>query len=69
MNIITNKRDLESWVDKINKDGIVSIDCETTSLNPVKAEIVGFSMSLENSRACYIPLNHSGLNIQMKLRL
>ncbi|MEE2694814.1 MAG: DNA polymerase I [Pseudomonadota bacterium] len=66
--LITNTRDLENWVEKINKDGIVSIDCETTSLNPVDADIVGFSMSLENSLACYIPLNHSGLNVQIKLK-
>ena len=41
-----------------NEKGVVAIDCETTSLNPIEAEIVGFSMSFENSKACYIPLKH-----------
>ena len=32
---------------------------ETTSTNPSEADIVGFSMSFENSKSCYIPLKHS----------
>ena len=42
----------------VNDIGVVAIDCETTSLNAVDTKIVGFSMSIENSKACYVPLNH-----------
>merc|ERR1712093_530773 len=43
-------------------------DCETNSLNAIDAEIVGFSMSLENSKSCYIPLAHNDQSInQIKL--
>ena len=57
--LILEEKDLIDWIEAVKDFGKVSIDCETTSLNAVEAEIVGFSMSLENSRACYIPLNHN----------
>ncbi len=65
--LILNKNDLEIWVQRVKSFGVVSIDCETTSLNANEAKIVGFSMSIENSRACYIPLNHSNNNKQIKI--
>ena len=56
--LITDLKRLDEWCNLASEKGIVSIDCETTSTNPVEAEIVGFSMSFENSKACYIPLKH-----------
>ncbi|MBD22304.1 MAG: DNA polymerase I [Alphaproteobacteria bacterium] len=56
--LITNLNALEVWCNLANEKGVLAIDCETTSTNPVEAEIVGFSMSFENSKACYIPLKH-----------
>ena len=32
---------------------------ETTSVNPIDAEIVGISMSFKENEAYYIPLSHS----------
>ncbi|MFL2660532.1 MAG: DNA polymerase I [Alphaproteobacteria bacterium] len=57
--LVLDKHELKKWADLIQNKGIVAIDCETDSLNPVEAKIIGFSISLENSQACYIPLNHS----------
>ena len=56
--LIEDEKSLKIWCDLIESEGIVAIDCETDSLNAVDAEIVGFSMSVENSKACYIPLKH-----------
>ena len=56
--LITNLESLEEWCNLATEKGVVAIDCETTSTNPIEAEIVGFSMSFENSKACYIPLKH-----------
>jgi len=56
--LIEDEKSLKIWCGLIESKGIVAIDCETDSLNAVDAEIVGFSMSVENSKACYIPLNH-----------
>ena len=56
--LITDTQSLEKWCDMVNDKGVVAIDCETNSLNAIEAEIVGFSMSMEDSKACYIPLKH-----------
>ncbi len=64
--LLQNNDSLNNWKKKIYDNGIVAIDCETTSLNAVEAEIVGFSMSINNSSACYIPLKHN-INQQIKL--
>ena len=50
---------LRSWVQKIYDNGVIAIDCETTSLNAVEANIVGFSISTGIGDACYIPLAHN----------
>ena len=65
--LIKNSEDLTNWIKKAKKSGKISIDCETTSINAVDAEIVGFSMSLENSEACYVPLSHQNYEHQVKL--
>ena len=56
--LILSKNELELWLKQINYNGVLAIDCETNSLSANEAEIAGFSLSLENSIACYIPLNH-----------
>jgi len=43
---------------KIKKIGQFSIDTETTSLNYMQAEIVGFSFAYNKTEAYYVPLNH-----------
>ena len=60
---LIQKRDiLKNWVTKISEFGLVAIDCETDNLSPMIANIVGFSMSISDSRACYIPINHKTLD-------
>ncbi len=49
---------LKKWIDRIHDAGIVAIDTETTSLDPMQATLVGISLSVEAGRACYIPLRH-----------
>jgi DNA polymerase-1 len=49
---------LERWIAAIGRAPIVSFDTETTSTDPMTAEIVGVSLAVEPTRACYIPLWH-----------
>ena len=56
--LITDVSQLKDWIKLIDYKGYVSIDCETNSLNVMEASIIGFSMSIEDSISCYIPLNH-----------
>ena len=43
---------------QINERGYVAIDTETTSLDEMRAELVGISLCVEAGQACYIPLTH-----------
>lgn len=55
---ITDIDALQAWIDQIYARGYVAIDTETTSLDEMRAELVGISMCVEPGRACYIPLGH-----------
>jgi DNA polymerase-1 len=49
---------LQVWIDRIYHRGYVAVDTETTSLNEMRAELVGISLCVEAGQACYIPLTH-----------
>jgi DNA polymerase-1 len=49
---------LQVWIDRIRERGYVAVDTETTSLNEMKAELVGISLCVDAGKACYIPLTH-----------
>ena len=49
---------LKAWIERALAQGFVAVDTETTSLNAVRAELVGISLSVEPGRACYIPVGH-----------
>jgi len=51
---------LQIWIDRIVERGYVAVDTETTSLNEMRAELVGVSLCVEPGQACYIPLTHKG---------
>ncbi len=49
---------LSVWIARIMDKGFVAVDTETTSLDEMRAELVGISLSVTPGEACYIPLNH-----------
>ncbi|APH71086.1 DNA polymerase I [Aquibium oceanicum] len=49
---------LEAWLADARETGILSIDTETTSLFPMEAELVGFSIATRPGKAAYVPLSH-----------
>ena len=51
---------LDRWIARINAAGYVSVDTETTSLDPMRAELVGLSLAVMPSEGCYIPVGHVG---------
>src|SRR3546814_10017875 len=50
---------LERWVAAAQLRGIVALHSETTSLDPLTAELVGISLATAAGKACYIPVGHS----------
>ncbi len=47
---------LSQWVDACIKAGTFAFDCETDSLDELAAVPVGFSLSYQPKKACYVPL-------------
>jgi DNA polymerase I len=58
--VVTPER-LEHWFVRINMAPLVALDTETTSLDPMAAQLVGISLAVageHGNAACYIPLAH-----------
>ncbi len=49
---------LDSWIATINRANLTAVDTETTSLEPMTAQLVGISLCCEVGIAAYIPLAH-----------
>ncbi|MHA1114299.1 MAG: DNA polymerase I, partial [Alphaproteobacteria bacterium] len=49
---------LAEWIARATEAGVVAVDTETTSLDEMRADLVGVSLAVEPGRACYIPLAH-----------
>ncbi len=59
---ITNEKTLEKWINILREQSVISIDTETSSLNPLEADLVGVSFSYAPNKACYIPIAHKNIN-------
>ncbi len=57
--LVTDQAALARWIAEAARAGAVAVDTETTSLDTMRAELVGVSLSIEPGRACYIPLAHT----------
>ncbi len=55
---IFTRADLERWLEMLRRAPLFAFDTETTSLDYMKAEIVGVSFSAEPGHAAYVPLAH-----------
>jgi len=60
---VTTDAQLDAWLARIARAELVAIDTETTSLDPMLAELVGISLSIEPGEACYIPVGHRGPDV------
>ncbi|UYV16151.1 DNA polymerase I [Porphyrobacter sp. ULC335] len=51
---------LAAWIARAAAARRVAVDTETTSLDAMRADLVGVSLALGPNDACYIPLGHGG---------
>ena len=56
---VRDRAALDRWIALIRDRGHVAVDTETTSLDEMRAELVGISLSVVAGQACYIPLGHT----------
>ena len=59
--LVLTKSGLKNVISKVKKGGILSIDLETTSPEPMLAHIVGFVLSPSPHEAYYVPVAHRAL--------
>lgn len=56
--IIRDKDSLKQYLRKCNDNKVISIDTETTGLDPIIDKIVGLCLYTPGEKACYVPINH-----------
>ncbi|MCH7818218.1 MAG: DNA polymerase I [Candidatus Marinimicrobia bacterium] len=57
---ILDDKSLEKIIGTMRKSKLISFDLETTSVNPMQAEIVGFSFAVKPDEGWYVPIVYSG---------
>jgi DNA polymerase-1 len=55
---VLTQAQLDKWLVKIQAASLTALDTETTSLDPMQAQIVGLSLAVAEGEAAYIPLAH-----------
>ncbi len=55
---VTTLDALDTWIAEATTAGLVALDTETTSLDPMSGRLVGISLATAPGRACYVPLTH-----------
>ena len=60
---------LDRWIAEATRAGVVAFDTETTGLDPMRCQLVGFSLAVEPGRACYVPVMHNPPQAQGTLDL
>jgi DNA polymerase-1 len=56
---VTTPERLAEWLDRCRAAGRFAFDTETTSLDAMRADIVGFSLCVAPGVACYVPIGHT----------
>ena len=62
---VVTEADLDKWLAIILQAKLTCVDTETNSLDPMRASLVGISLSVSPGHACYIPLAHTTMEAQL----
>jgi DNA polymerase I len=65
--IITTADSLAEVITDLQRQDRFSVDLETTSTDPMQAQIVGIALSWRDHQACYIPVGHQGHGSERQL--
>ena len=65
--IIVSENELAELVQELGRQESFSIDLETTSKDPMLADIVGIALCWQDDVACYVPVGHDGPNSDRQL--
>ncbi len=57
--IVRSQQALTSWIERLKTADLFALDTETTSLEYMRAKLVGLSFAVEPHRAAYVPVAHA----------
>ena len=67
--IILDKTSFNVWLEKLKAAELFAFDTETTSVDYMKAKLVGLSFCIEIGKAAYVPLTHDYIDAPEQLEL
>jgi DNA polymerase-1 len=50
--------ELGAWIARAQDEGVVAVDAETSSPDPLQGDLIGLSLAVKPGEACYIPIGH-----------
>ncbi|WP_440224570.1 DNA polymerase I [Dokdonella sp. MW10] len=56
--LVLDSARLDDWIARLHAAPLVAFDTETSSLDPMRAEVVGVSFAVEPGKAAYVPVAH-----------
>src|SRR5690625_2010660 len=56
--LVEDPTELDELISKAREVGSLAVDTETTSLDPMRADLVGISIAVEPTKAYYLPFGH-----------
>ena len=66
---VTTPGRLAAWVKRLEDADLFAFDTETTSIDYMQADLVGFSFSVEPGKAAYVPVGHRYAGAPQQLSL
>ena len=65
--VVLTKEAFQVWLEKLTSADVFAFDTETTSVDYMKAELVGLSFAVEVGKAAYVPVAHDYLDAPEQL--
>ena len=65
--VFLNEHDLNRLINNLNEKSVISIDTETSSLNPQEAELIGISVCYAPNISFYVPIGHKNTDCLKKI--
>ncbi len=65
--VIDDTAKLETLLEKLSGAAVISFDTETTSTDPMRADLVGISLAVDDQEGFYIPVGHRSDAQQLNL--
>ena len=56
--LVTAPEQFERWLAALRAAPLIAFDTETSSIDAMRAELIGLSFAVESGHACYIPVAH-----------